>query len=419
MFHSRIITQILVASVLHVAAGEAAHGDQEVAHDSSATPPRHLLIAVGSLQDKIESSEHGCTADGGHEASVTNITVLSDRSARCTLRGAILLANTQRSDTAVTIAVRSGRIVLAAPLPTLTGTVQIVGSPPRVGSPSGSGEGELVRVSLSSQGEADAEVDDDADPHYAAARRGEPGQSGPIGTLLDGQRRFQILRMAGASSVHLQTLRLENGYAAGDGGAGDAGAEDERAEHGGAIHARGTLVLTNVAVRGCFAVNGGGIYTESELEVHESVLTANSAQHCGGCAYVALSGKAHFNKCTINYCSDHCGRQTGRVSEHAGRYRALAGGAAELAALRSPGTPGGAGPVGMAGEQGQAVDTSGAIAQGPPLRREMPHSRSARANELPSRALPAADPASYGRGTDGMADGPSAPTPFPPRDAEN
>ena len=114
------------------------------------------------------------------------------------------------------------------------------------------------------------------DPHYERPpHKGAPGCTSPVGTVLDGVEKHQILRTGRASSLHLMTVRLENGRAMRE------VAADPRASLGGAVSALGKLVLTNTVVSGNRAVNGGGLYTEGEVEVHASLLQHNTAARCG------------------------------------------------------------------------------------------------------------------------------------------
>ena len=328
--------------------------------------PTALVIVVGSRADHVGSAGTASCAAQSLSTPPTTSSAAAPLGAgtKCTLRSAVLLAKKYSNDTAVTIAVRTGRITLLAPLPTLTGTVQIIGSVPKRAK---AGDGWRWTVAASSETGSKAFDDDDFDPHFPHGETS--GQSGPIGTVIDGGGRVQLLRTAPGSAVHLRTIRLENGAALESGE--DVGV---RGTAGGAIHSRGTLVLTNVAIRNCRAITGGGIYTDGpEFEAHDSTLTASEAKQCGGCVYAALPGRAHFERCTLSYCNDRCGRHFGRVGG-SGRYKALAGreaaalpggsaaAAAGAAAVRGPAR---GGPVGL--PPGALVDSSGALAQGPPL----------------------------------------------------
>ena len=325
-----------------------------------------VLISVGSLADRTTPvPENACQAVPASQEIDLAETISGGN---CSLRSAFILANVQPREIAVTIMVRSGRIFLSAPLPALTGTVQVVGSIPRSLQPSAQ---EDVDNSSALVGQDDPETSEDGDPFYPHGD-GRSGPSSAIGTVLDGRSQFQLLRTAVGSAVHLRTLRLENGYAMG---------EDAQSSAGGSIHSSGTLVLTNVAIRFSRALNGGGVYSDGpEFEVHQSILTRCEAARCGGCAYVALTGKAHFDASTLSFCHDQCGPQSGRIGNDDGRFKLP--GAAGPTAL--PGRAAGAGgdPVGFprAEMPGAAVDTSGAIAQGPPL---VGH------GSEPDRALPA------------------------------
>ena len=54
------------------------------------------------------------------------------------------------------------------------------------------------------------------------------------------------------------------------------------------MSALGKLVLTNTVVSGNRAVNGGGLYTEGEVEVHASLLQHNTAARCAGLLELTL-----------------------------------------------------------------------------------------------------------------------------------
>ena len=89
-----------------------------------------------------------------------------------------------------------------------------------------------------------------------------------------------------------QDLRLENGVAL------IREKIDPRLALGGAINALGGLMLTNTVVRDNRAINGGGLYTEGDVEVHNSRLERNLAHQCGGALYAAAGGKVHLARYT-------------------------------------------------------------------------------------------------------------------------
>lgn len=266
--------------------------------------------------------------------------------------------------------------------------------------------------------------------HHLAFATALAGQSSAIGTTLDGGGVHQILRVAVGASLHLQTLRLENGRAVGpvgpssadgkhgdeeeaeeaevgatvtlavdasggssgdadmadgtaDGAAAGAGAagpagqmplRDAKAYLGGAICSQGTLVLTNVALRGNVAEWGGALYVEGNLEAHHVALEHNHALRCGGGLYFANTlGKAAFVGSLLRFNHDHCQRRTAAIqrNDFVPRY-ALGGPSAAAAALPAPGgvRAGGAALAHGGMPSPMAEDVSGVIAEGPPLSSE-------------------------------------------------
>ncbi|EOD05736.1 hypothetical protein EMIHUDRAFT_438869 [Emiliania huxleyi CCMP1516] len=273
----------------------------------------------------------------------------------CTLRAAIELANTMSPSTSVTVLVAAGRIRLQSSLPEATGRLQIVGSAPPPEPDAGSADdgGGIAGGGIVGGGELATK------PNLAASAEKAAGLSSPVGTILDGGGAVQILRTGAGSEVHLNTLQFERGSA------DQLLDADARAGAGGCVNSLGALVLQNVAMRNCKAVNGGALASEGGLEASKSVFTHNVARHCGGGIYVALGSKAHLAQCHLEKCHDACGRlmirdasaqAAGREAE--ARKRALPGGSAapSIATNRLP------------EEGGEAfVDASGAIAQGPSL----------------------------------------------------
>ena len=321
----------------------------------------------------------------------------------CTLRAALELAAQAGAQTAVTLALRPGRFRLAAPLPEVVGSVQIVGSAGRTTAEvpfTGQGSGQLEDASATAAMPVDrgaswtrentgagegrhARAADEADDIDAEYREVAAGQASPIGTVIDGGDAVQILRTGRSSALHLRTLRLEHGRAMGgnsetandrptddagpDGPTRDRSSGDPRRRLGGAVCSVGQLVLTNVAVRDNFAESGGGIYSEGQLEVHQSVMMRNEAHRCGGALYAAHGGKAAIFHSEIAHNRDHChSRMWAENSPHAVPRYALGGGAPapQLAA----GSSGDAlAHAGGGGPPRGAQDVSGAIAEGPPL----------------------------------------------------
>jgi len=341
----------------------------------------HAVIFVGDLDDsdkgvcRLQYPDEGVVEADPH---VVN---------ECTLRSAIILANQYSVSRPFTILIRQGLITLHSTLPEVQGTLQIRGS----ALVDNSNDQSLVQQSCDADDDRDEEcpdidasVDPGFDPQKAAA--GAAGQKTPIGTVLDGGGFVQILRSSVDSALHLHTLRFEDGHATGEEGPDDG---DARASWGGGLNALGMLVLTNVAFRGCLAEHGGAVYSQSEFEAHFSLFEHNVARSCGGAAYLANGGHAHFAFCDFQFCMDSCGRQmVGTQSTSAGRY----GGAA--AALGGPSAQGllpGAGAGQVASQRrgksagAKHLDVSGAIAEGPPLdRRAQRNRRAARSRgELP------------------------------------
>ncbi len=91
---------------------------------------RTVIIPVSDIEDPIVTTE-----DSVHSPPDTRCEVVDGdgidvpAGEACTLRAAIELANTLER-TVVTVAITAGRIVLAAPLPEIQGTLQLVGSAP-------------------------------------------------------------------------------------------------------------------------------------------------------------------------------------------------------------------------------------------------------------------------------------------------
>mmetsp|Transcript_20593 Transcript_20593/g.66917 ORF Transcript_20593/g.66917 Transcript_20593/m.66917 type:complete len:122 (-) Transcript_20593:530-895(-) len=100
--------------------------------------------------------------------------------------------------------------------------------------------------------------------------------------LPNSSRGCDLLRTGAGSEVHLNTLQFERGSA------DQLLDADARAGAGGCVNSLGALVLQNVAMRNCKAVNGGALASEGGLEASKSVFTHNVARHCGGGVDVAL-----------------------------------------------------------------------------------------------------------------------------------
>ena len=157
------------------------------------------------------------------------------KTGRCTLRAALEEAASIDRHTPVTIQLRGGNFMLAAPLPDFTGSVHIVGLEP--GSWSGS-------CSWSA-----ALVGGDGGWPQPLSKIGIAPEE--LATAIDGGGKVQVLRTAPLSRLHLQDLRVENGVALVTEKGGDP-----RLGLGGGVNALGALVLTNTVVRGNRAING-------------------------------------------------------------------------------------------------------------------------------------------------------------------
>lgn len=196
----------------------------------------------------------------------------------CTLRGALLLANAVAAEetgprSTLTLLLRGGAVRLAAPLPEITGSVVLQGA---------------IGRSARDAATAGAETD----PYFSPAA--SAGQSAPIGSVIDGQEAFQILRVGRGARLALRSVRLERGRALEDtaGGAGlgagpsGGGAAPElerrawaaRAVAGGTVNSLGILEMDNVAVRLCAARDGGAVYAEGFFVTKECELQSPGAR---------------------------------------------------------------------------------------------------------------------------------------------
>ena len=187
----------------------------------------HVVIRVDDLEDRLAADAADKRVPLSRAAQcVPSSSEHPKGTGSCTLRAALELSATAAEKTAVTLALRSGRFLLAAPLPEVVGTVQLVGTaaseggslpalphggggddgasaPPDEDAPPGSGEG---------AGDGGDTVADGIDPHWVPPpHEGAPGCTSPVGTVLDGGGQHQILRAARTSALHLMTVRLENG----------------------------------------------------------------------------------------------------------------------------------------------------------------------------------------------------------------
>jgi hypothetical protein len=222
-----------------------------------------MEISVDDWEDRIEAGWSAnawppVPAAAGSECTLRPSGSLSDAgTGNCTLRGALWLANAVAEEesgprSTLTLVLRGGIFRLSAPLPEITGSVVV-------------------------QGVSGHSPNAEPDPYFSPAAAA--GQSAPIGSVIDGQERFQILRVGRGARLALRSIRLERGRAVDDtgwggpagakqgGGAGGAAAEERRAwaartVAGGAVNSLGTLEMDNVGVRMCAARDGGAVYAE-------------------------------------------------------------------------------------------------------------------------------------------------------------
>ena len=342
--HLALIVSIDAFSTLDSSADSHMHTEEEEPTSALAVQrARLLIITVDDLNDC--SGKAACSKARCQMVPASDAAPAPAGTGSCTLRAALDLANTIRSDQAATLMLRAGRFRLASPLPKVSGTLQLVGS---------SGDSPAVPAEHGGGGDGAGPTADELDTWDAGYEGGDAGghqgQTSAIRTILDGGSRHQILQVSATGALHLRTLRLENGRARGqptkdeisvvveasgtshdesshDESSPDESSHDEseeqdgasNAQHGapdallslgGALNNRGKLVLTNVALRGNVAVYGGAIYSEGELEVHHALIEHNEATHCGGGLYAASGGKAHFFHSTLRYNSDQCNRRT-------------------------------------------------------------------------------------------------------------
>ena len=199
-------------------------------------PTSKLTIDVDDLEDRIQpaaplevprSRDAACSVGSARLESSELVT----SKGTCTLRAAIeMAAGLSGGDSMTVLRLKSGRYRLAAPLPEVTGNLYIFGAEGRRGKkkkmpPITLGKAEERRKAQLAFDEADI-----TDPHYEVLAA---GQTGPIGTTLDGDEQHQILRASRGSTLRLERLRLEDGRAVAE------GSDDPRGAMGGAVDARG------------------------------------------------------------------------------------------------------------------------------------------------------------------------------------
>ena len=256
-------------------------GEGGVEEEADDTTGNSMMIIVNDVEDRVQSGTAQAnvaqalappTASRDSHCSVIayrqrpRIPDLPDGANGCTLRHALELLPTVDS-AKVVITMRSGRFRLAAPLPeiTLAGKVEIIGGPAakkvRKAKVPPKKAGKPTETELRLERRRLAELDD-VDAHYKGP--GSVGQSSAIGTIIDGEQKFQIFRTGAFTELMLMGLRLEDGRAV------TKMMADPRASLGGAVCAFGKLVLSNVVMRNNRAINGGAIYTEAPLDARNS-----------------------------------------------------------------------------------------------------------------------------------------------------
>ncbi|KAL3932935.1 MAG: hypothetical protein SGPRY_000499, partial [Prymnesium sp.] len=239
----------------------------------------------------------------------------------CTLRAALELASTTSMVGKTRVLLRAGRFRLGAQLPEIKGVVEIIGS---AGRRKPRSKPKPIKASLSTSGEAlkldpkeirrlEQKQTDELDDTDLRFQKASTGQTGPIGTVIDGEQRFQLFRTAAASELRLMDIRLENGMAV-------ETSEDPRTSLGGAINAFGTLYLSNVVMRNNRAINGGAIYTEAPLDAFSSLFEHNVAEKCGGMLYAAaFGGDRKINGCSLQMNQElSCTHQLSKEREKTG-----------------------------------------------------------------------------------------------------
>ena len=349
-------------------AGKATHSKK--AKRKKKLPGHKLLIGVDRVDDPIDSTswtpgsgqplprtkDMACTTQAVPYTTAFGPYVFLDSDAKCTLRAALEMAQgLGGGGNDIVIRMRAGRFRLSAPLPEVLNPVSLIGSIGRnIGSPK--------KKRRSKRTIAPPDADDNADPYYED-KGGH--QLLPIGTTLDGDERWQILRAGYNSRLFVSSVRFENGRAV------DSTGHDPRWELGGALNTLGYTTLNNTVFAGNRAINGGGTYVEGRLEIHHSVLQGNSADRCGGFIYTA--GQANITNSALR--ANVCGHFDCRKVDDSGkpgeplptwRTRALPGADADDDdddddAMRGVAVA----PV----DQGwrRTEDASGAVAEGPPL----------------------------------------------------
>ena len=138
----------------------------------------HVVIRVDDLEDRLAADAADRRVPLSRAAQcVPSSSEHPKGTGSCTLRAALELSATAAEKTAVTLALRSGRFLLAAPLPEVVGTVQLVGTAASEG-------GSLPALPHGGGGDdgASAPPDEDAPPGSGegAGDGGDTGADGPL-----------------------------------------------------------------------------------------------------------------------------------------------------------------------------------------------------------------------------------------------
>ena len=259
----------------------------ELSSSPATETSKTFTIATNSLEDPSGARETDC------EAVAAGVKPrLGVESGRCTLRGAILLANTFPTHASITIMLPAGTIRLTSTLPEVRGKLAIAGFEP-----------------LPELGSMDENLIKRSDKVIS------PEVTRP--TVINGRRK-QILRTAPGSALLLRMLDIVNGMASDQLPAGKVAGTDidslhavARGASGGAVHSLGELVADNVGFRRNTGVNGGAIYFEGvHAEFYYSVFQQNAARKCGGAVYVAGAARVTFEHSDISHNRDNCRTKT-------------------------------------------------------------------------------------------------------------
>ena len=104
---------------------------------------------------------------------------------------------------------------------------------------------------------------------------------------------FRILQIGSKSTVTINDLTIQNGYAD---GAGDTDYEDK----GGGILNRGILKANSVVITGNYAGFVGGIYNSNSAEITKSTISHNNADNLTNGIFNADTGKMVISHSTIS-----------------------------------------------------------------------------------------------------------------------